>query len=67
VCDCNSKKLIKTNKNGKVVKGDIPDATKLIDEMLKDKFEERDAILNAQAKKQQEIFDSYTQDSTKNP
>lgn len=56
VCDCNAKKLLELDSNGKAKKGDIPNATELIDEMLKDEFEKRDAILEAHAKKQQEIF-----------
>lgn len=37
VCKCNEKKSTRIDENGKVVKGDIPDATQLIEEMLIEK------------------------------
>jgi len=44
--------------DGKVAKNaDTPDATAQIDDMLKNLFEERDAVLEAQAKSQQMMFD----------
>ena len=57
VCDCNAQKLFKLDENGKAMKGEIPNATELISQMLEDEFAKRDAVLEAHARKQREAFE----------
>lgn len=62
VCEANATKTKKKTK-GKVSKDkNVPNATEQIDNMLKDLFEERDAVLKAQAESQQRMFDEASSD-----